>query len=231
MSRELILVVDDEPNIVELATLYLENEGYEVQPAYDGEEALRLFRERHPALIILDIMLPVLDGWEVCRRVRAESDVPIIILTAREAEVDKVVGLELGADDYLTKPFSPRELTARVRAVLRRYVRPVAEQPAETLRFGELVLDLARRRVTLAGSEVQLTAKEFDLLAVLASNPGIVLSREKLMEKVWGYDYYGDTRTVDVHVRHIREKLSDSTDSPRFIETVRGVGYRFSGGG
>ncbi len=229
MPGELILVVDDEPNIVELATLYLENEGYEVQPAFDGEEALRIFRERHPALIILDIMLPLVDGWEVCRRVRAESDVPIIILTAREAEVDKVVGLELGADDYLTKPFSPRELTARVKAVLRRYVRPAAES-AEIVRSGELSVDPARRSVTLAGADVQLTAKEFDLLAVLAASPGIVLSREKLMEKVWGYDYYGDTRTVDVHVRHIREKLGDSTEFPRFIETVRGVGYRFSGG-
>ncbi len=229
MPGELILVVDDEQNIVELATLYLENEGYQVQAAYDGEQALRRFRENRPALIILDIMLPVIDGWEVCRRVRAESDVPIIILTAREAEVDKVVGLELGADDYLTKPFSPRELTARVKAVLRRYVRPAAEKPAEPLGSGELQVDLARRTVTLAGEDIQLTAKEFDLLAVLAANPGIVLSREKLMEKVWGYDYYGDTRTVDVHVRHIREKLGDSSDSPRFIETVRGVGYRFSG--
>ncbi len=231
MPGELILVVDDEPNIVELATLYLENEGYQVQAANDGEEALRLFREHRPVLIILDIMLPVIDGWEVCRRVRAESDVPIIILTAREAEVDKVVGLELGADDYLTKPFSPRELTARVKAVLRRYVRPAVEQPVESLRSGELALDLARRSVTLSGQDIQLTAKEFDLLAVLAASPGIVFSREKLMEKVWGYDYYGDTRTVDVHVRHIREKLADSSDSPRFIETVRGVGYRFSGSG
>ncbi len=231
MPGELILVVDDEANIVELATLYLENEGYRVQPAFDGEEALRLFREQRPDLIILDIMLPVLDGWEVCRRVRAESDVPIIMLTAREAEVDKVVGLELGADDYLTKPFSPRELTARVKAVLRRYLRGTAGEPAESLRSGELELDLARRSVTLAGAEVSLTAKEFDLLAVLAASPGIVLSREKLMEKVWGYDYFGDSRTVDVHVRHIREKLGDSSEAPRFIETVRGVGYRFRQGG
>lgn len=225
MAGELILVVDDEPNITELARLYLEKDGFRVAEARDGESALRLFEELHPALIILDIMIPEPDGWEVCRRIRARSALPIIMLTAREDEVDKVVGLELGADDYLTKPFSPRELVARVKAVLRRTL-PLAES-REVLHAEDLVIDASRRKVTQGEKAVELTPREFDLLYVLALNRGIVMSREKLLEKVWGYDYYGDTRTVDVHIRHMREKLGDSPQEPRYVETVWGVGYKF----
>jgi DNA-binding response OmpR family regulator len=225
LAGELILVVDDEPNIIELARLYLEKEGFRVAEAAGGEEALRLFEEMSPALIVLDIMIPEPDGWEVCRRIRSRSSLPIIMLTAREDEVDKVVGLELGADDYLTKPFSPRELVARVKAVLRR-TRPVSESQ-EVLHAGDLVIDASRRRVTQGEREVELTPREFDLLYTLALNRGIVLSRERLLERVWGYDYYGDTRTVDVHIRHMREKLGEDSSSPRYVETVWGVGYKF----
>jgi DNA-binding response OmpR family regulator len=228
MAGELILVVDDEANIVELARLYLEKEGFRVEEAGTGEEALRCFEELHPALIILDIMLPAPDGWEVCRRIRSRSQLPIIMLTAREDEVDKVVGLELGADDYLTKPFSPRELVARVKAVLRRS-HPLSESQ-EVLHLEDLVIDASRRRVTQVDSEIDLTPREFDLLYTLALNRGIVLSREKLLERVWGYDYYGDTRTVDVHIRHMREKLGEDSSNPRYVETVWGVGYKFREG-
>lgn len=225
MSGELILVVDDEANIVELARLYLQKEGFRVAEAASGEEALRLFEELNPALIVLDVMLPAPDGWEVCRRIRSCSQSPIIMLTAREDEVDKVVGLELGADDYLTKPFSPRELVARVKAVMRRS-RPAHEQP-DIVHVDDLVIDSSRRTVVQGESRIELTPREFDLLYVLALNRGIVMSREKLLERIWGYDYYGDTRTVDVHIRHMREKLSEDSSHPRYVETVWGVGYRF----
>ncbi|NPV59138.1 MAG: response regulator transcription factor [Actinobacteria bacterium] len=228
MAGELILVVDDEANIVELARLYLEKEGFRVAEASGGEEALKRFEELQPALVILDIMIPEPDGWEVCRRIRSRSRLPIIMLTAREDEVDKVVGLELGADDYLTKPFSPRELVARVKAVLRR-TQPLPE-PQDVLHLDDLVIDCSRRRVTQGGREVELTPREFDLLYVLALNRGIVMSREKLLERVWGYDYYGDTRTVDVHIRHMREKLGEDSSNPRYVETVWGVGYKFREG-
>ncbi len=225
MSGELILVVDDEANIVELARLYLQKEGFRVAEAASGEEALRLFEELNPALIVLDVMLPAPDGWEVCRRIRSCSQSPIIMLTAREDEVDKVVGLELGADDYLTKPFSPRELVARVKAVMRRS-RPAHEQP-DIVHVDDLVIDSSRRTVVQGERRIELTPREFDLLYVLALNRGIVMSREKLLERIWGYDYYGDTRTVDVHIRHMREKLSEDSSHPRYVETVWGVGYRF----
>ncbi|MFW6113594.1 MAG: response regulator [Actinomycetota bacterium] len=228
MAGELILVVDDEANIVELARLYLEKEGFRVEKASTGEEALRRFEELNPALIILDIMLPSPDGWEVCRHIRSGSQVPIIMLTAREDEVDKVVGLELGADDYLTKPFSPRELVARVKAVLRRS-RPVSESD-EVLHMEDLIIDASRRRVTQGNTEIELTPREFDLLYTLALNRGIVMSRDRLLERVWGYDYYGDTRTVDVHIRHMREKLGEDSSNPRYVETVWGVGYKFREG-
>ncbi len=225
MAGELILVVDDEPNIIELARLYLEKEGFRVAEAGGGEEALRLFEEMSPALIVLDIMIPEPDGWEVCRRIRSRSSLPIIMLTAREDEVDKVVGLELGADDYLTKPFSPRELVARVKAVLRRS-RPASESQ-EVLHAGDLVIDASRRKVMQGEEEIDLTPREFDLLYTLALNRGIVMSRERLLERVWGYDYFGDTRTVDVHIRHMREKLGEDSSNPRYVETVWGVGYKF----
>lgn len=228
MAGELILVVDDEPNIVELARLYLEKEGFRVAEASTGQEALDSFDESNPALIILDIMLPAPDGWEVCRTIRSRSQVPIIMLTAREDEVDKVVGLELGADDYLTKPFSPRELVARVKAVLRR-ARP-ARESEEVIHVEDLTIDASRRRVLQGNAEIELTPREFDLLYTLALNRGIVMSREKLLERVWGYDYYGDTRTVDVHIRHMREKLGEESSRPRYVETVWGVGYKFREG-
>jgi len=223
-----VLIVDDEEHIVELVEMYLNKEKLTVVKASDGVEAFELIREESPDLVVLDIMLPGMDGLDVLRELRKTSQVPVIMLTAKESEVDKVVGLELGADDYLTKPFSPRELVARVKAVLRRSL-PQEERPKILERPG-LTVDSERRFVEVEGKgEVQLTAKEFDLLYVLAVNPGIVLSRDRLMEKVWGYEYIGDTRTVDVYIRHLREKLGDDAENPRFIETLRGVGYRFKG--
>jgi len=221
MTKETILVVDDERNIVELARMYLEAEGYRVVTAADGKEALAQVRAARPALVVLDLMLPELDGWEVCRRLRAESDLPIIMLTARSDDVDKIVGLELGADDYLTKPFNPRELVARVRAVLRRAAPKVKGERAITL--GQLTIDPAGREVTIAGQPVRLRTKEFDLLHTLAQHRVIVLTRDQLLDLVWGYDFYGETRTVDVHIGQLRRKLKGSGVR---IETVRGVGYK-----
>src|SRR5512136_109964 len=221
MGKETLLLVDDERNIVDLARLYLEQEGYRVEAAYDGQTALDKIKLLQPALVVLDLMLPVVDGWEVCRRVRAASDVPIIMLTARDDDVDKIVGLELGADDYVTKPFNPRELVARVKAILRRTGRePSGEKP---ITLGNLSVDPARREVTVAGRPVELRTKEFDLLLVLAENQGLVLSRDKLLELAWGFDFAGQTRTVDVHVAHLRDKLVGSNVE---IETVWGVGYK-----
>jgi len=222
MAGERILVVDDEPNIVDLARMYLEKEGYRVESASDGAQALERIQAREPALIVLDLMLPELDGFEVCRRTRANSDVPIIMLTARDEDVDKIVGLELGADDYLTKPFNPRELVARVKAILRRQDRSTRpnDQP---LHVADLTVDPARREVTVGEEPIELRAKEFDLLQAFAENKGIVLTREQLLNKVWGYDFYGETRTVDVHVAHLRKRLKGSRVS---IETVTGVGYK-----
>ena len=224
MPKETILVVDDEANIIALARMYLEKEGYRVESAADGAKALRKVDELQPALMVLDLMLPEVDGWEVCRRVRAKSDVPIIMLTARDDDVDKIVGLELGADDYLTKPFNPRELVARVRAVLRRAVR--TDRPGQILRLCDLTIDPARREVTVAGKPVSLRTKEFDVLLALVEHKGIVLSREQLLDLVWGFDFYGQTRTVDVHIAHLRHKLAGSQVE---IETVWGVGYKLVG--
>ncbi len=215
-----LLLVDDEKNIIELEKLYLEKEGYKIEVAYDGKTALEKFHARQPAAIILDLMLPVIDGLEVCRRVRQESDVPILMLTARDQDVDKIVGLELGADDYLTKPFNPRELVARVKAIFRRVNTVPKTQRVEV---GDLIVDLDRREVTAGNNQVALRTKEFDLLAVLAQNPGIVLTRERLLEIAWGYDFPGETRTVDVHVAHLRKKLAGAKTQ---IETISGVGYK-----
>jgi len=220
--KETILVVDDERNILELARMYLEAEGYNVIVARDGKEALAQWRAAKPALMVLDLMLPQVDGWEVCRRVRAESDLPIIMLTARSDDVDKIVGLELGADDYLTKPFNPRELVARVKAVLRR-AGPASAKGARPLTLGGLVIDPARREAAVNGRPLALRAKEFDLLYALAEHKGVVLSREQLLSLVWGYDFYGETRTVDVHIAHLRHRLADTGIT---IETVWGVGYK-----
>ncbi len=221
-----VLVVDDEKNIVKLAELYLSAEGFEVISAADGATALEMMKIRRPDLVILDIMLPEMDGWEVCRRLRQTSQVPIIMLTARGEDVDKIVGLELGADDYVVKPFNPRELAARVKAVLRRS--EAMREPAEVLSIGDLKIDIPRREVYVKDQPVSLRAKEFDLLAHFAKHPGLVLTRNQLLDAVWGYEFYGDTRTVDVHVAHLRDKLSGSNV---VIETVWGVGYKLLGPG
>jgi len=221
MAKETILVVDDEKNIVELAKLYLQKEGYHVEDACDGIEALAKIKSLQPALVVLDLMLPEIDGWEVCRRVRGESDVPIIMLTARDGDVDKIVGLELGADDYLTKPFNPRELVARVRAVLRRYQKAI--QPEQVIKIGQVTIDPQQREVIVRERPIELRTKEFDLLLTLAQHKGIVLSRDQLLDLVWGFDFYGQTRTVDVHIAHLREKLADSD---LVIDTVWGIGYK-----
>jgi DNA-binding response OmpR family regulator len=224
MTKETILVVDDEQNIVELARLYLEQDGFKVVAAHTGKAALERIKTESPALMVLALMLPEIDGWEVCRRVRANSDLPIIMLTARDEDIDKIVGLEIGADDYLTKPFNPRELVARVKAILRRTDR--AASPNKVYRLGDLAIDPARREVTVAGQPIDLRTKEFDCLLCLAEHKGFVLSREKLLELAWGYDFAGQTRTVDVHVAHLRKKISHSTAQ---IETITGVGYKLVG--
>ncbi|MHB1132343.1 MAG: response regulator transcription factor [Chloroflexota bacterium] len=220
-----ILIVDDEPHIVDLARLYLQREGYRVESVDNAKDALEKVGRLRPALVVLDVMLPDLDGFEVCRRIRKQSDVPILMLTARDDDTDKIVGLEIGADDYVTKPFNPRELAARVKAVLRRY--EAGQRPATVLEAGDLRLDLARREATVAARPIALRTKEFDLLAAFLRHRGIVLSREQLLETVWGYDFLGESRTVDVHITHLREKISGSSAS---IETVRGVGYRLAAG-
>jgi DNA-binding response OmpR family regulator len=218
-----ILIVDDEPNIIELARLYLEREGFKVEGVSTGKDALTRQETGKPDLIILDLMLPDIDGFEVCRIIRTKSNVPILMLTARKEDVDKIVGLELGADDYLTKPFNPRELVARVKAILRRNQSPA--KPSSTFSLGKLTIDTARHEVTNNGKPVSLRTKEFALLVTMAQNPGIVFSREKLLEVVWGYDYYGETRTVDVHINHLRDKIAGSGVD---IETLRGSGYKMT---
>jgi DNA-binding response OmpR family regulator len=229
MSKGEIVVVDDEPQIVRLIRMYLEREGFHAIAASSGAEAIELVARRNPLLVVLDIMLPDIDGWEVCREIRRSSQVPIIMLTAREADEDKIIGLELGADDYVTKPFVPRELIARIKAILRR----TAQQPessateARVVDRGELQIDLDRREVRLHGELIPLRAKEYDLLVELASRPGVVFTRDQLLQDVWGYDFYGSSGTIDVHIRRLRAKLNDDSSQPRFIETVWGVGYRF----
>jgi two-component system alkaline phosphatase synthesis response regulator PhoP len=223
VGKQTILVIDDEQHIIELARLYLEREGFAVEQALDGAQALDKIRKLKPALVVLDLMLPQVDGWEVCRRTRDSSDVPILMLTARGDDVDKIVGLELGADDYLTKPFNPRELVARVKAILRRYDRSM--EPGRTVRLADLTIDPSSREVKLGENPVHLRTKEFDLLYALADHRGQVLTRDQLLDLVWGYDFYGETRTVDVHVAHLRKKLKDSSVE---IETVRGIGYKLA---
>ncbi len=216
-----ILIVDDEPNIQELARIYLEKEGFKVEQAGSGKEALAKLNSARPALMILDLMLPDMHGFDVCREVRKKSDLPILMLTARKDDIDKILGLELGADDYITKPFNPRELAARVKAVLRRY--SSGRKPGKVVEAGNIRIDLARREVTIAGHAVKLRTKEFDLLTALAQNLGIVLTRERLLEMIWETDYYGETRTVDIHITHVRDKIAEADVA---IETVRSVGYK-----
>jgi DNA-binding response OmpR family regulator len=221
-----ILVVDDEANIRDLVTVYLTAAGFDVNQAADGPGALSTFAQRAPDLVILDIMLPGLSGMAVCRTIRETSRVPIIMLTARDTDLDKVALLESGADDYVTKPFSPPELVARVRAVLRRTQETTGAGAAEGIAVGALRIDVAGRGVTVDGRTVELTAKEFDLLVAMAAEPGVVFSRDRLLEHAWGFSDFVEARGVDVHVRHLRKKLGDDAGTPRFIETVRGVGYR-----
>lgn len=224
MPSETILIADDEASIRDLTRLYLEKEGYRVVTAANGAEALAEVRDSSPDLLVLDLMMPEVDGWEVCRRVREENDLPIIMLTARDQDIDKIVGLEMGADDYVTKPFNPRELVARVRALLRRANsgKPQADRPRQ---IGNVLVDPSSREVTINGSPVTLRAKEFDLLLTLADHTNQVLTRDQLLDLVWGYDFHGETRTVDVHIAHLREKLAGSD---ALIETVWGRGYKLA---
>jgi two-component system, OmpR family, alkaline phosphatase synthesis response regulator PhoP len=217
-----VLVVEDEASIASFVSLYLKNAGYEVYVAPNGEDALSKAESEQPALIVLDLMLPDIDGIEVCRRLRRRSDVPILMLTARDEDVDKIIGLEVGADDYLTKPFNPRELVARVKSILRRATPERRQQESAQLQHGDLKIDAGRREVFVGEEEIQLAPKEFDLLWELLDHKGLVLTRDQLLERVWGYTFAGDTRTVDVHVRQLRRKLGDA--SP--IVTVWGVGYK-----
>lgn len=226
---ETILVVDDEVGLVDLVRSYLESEGFTVVAAHDGPSALDLARTHEPDLVMLDIMLPGIDGIEVCRRLRQFSDAYVVMLTARSEEVDKIVGLSVGADDYITKPFSGRELVARVKAVLRRRRDSGTHEPdaPPVRRFGDLVVDEGRREVTRGGEILSLTAREFNLLAALASHPGRVFTRAQLLDRVWGDDYYDD-RVVDTHIANLRKKIEDDSGHPRYVVTVRGVGYRFA---
>lgn len=226
-----ILIVDDEPNILRLLRTYLEREGFEVATAADGQTALAVARDWQPHLVVLDLLLPEIDGLEVCRQLRRTSDVSIIMATARSEEMDKIVGLNMGADDYVTKPFSPRELVARVKAVLRRSRKARNDNEPETLRFAQIVIDTGRRSVTVRGKHVDLTALEFNILRTLASQPGLVFSRAQLLERVWGYDYMGDERVVDVHIGLLREKIETDRADPSLVKTVRGVGYKFDAHG
>jgi len=227
MVSKRVLVVDDDEKTVELVKLYLNRDGYRVLTAYDGIEALRLARESHPDLIVLDLMLPGINGLEVCRTLRAESDVPIIMLTARTTEQDRLTGLDLGADDYVTKPFSPKELAARVRVVLRRLPGEMLQRGPAEIRHGDLIMNFRKYEASLAGRPLNLTPIEFKLLGVLVREPGRVFSRGELIERALGYDFEGFDRTIDVHIRNLRRKLEPDPRYPRYIKTVYGVGYKF----
>ena len=225
-----VLVVDDEKPIVRLITFNLEKEGFTTLKAYDGEEALQIMTNAKPDLVILDIMLPQIDGLEVCRQIRQKNmSTAVIMLTAKDQEIDKVLGLELGADDYMAKPFSPRELIARVKAVLRRTTGKKGSADDEAIIIGDLVIDTARHEVSVRGRQVELTLKEFELLELLAKNAGRVMTRNVLMDNIWGFTYDGDTRIVDVHISHLREKIEVNAKNPAYIKTVRGLGYKFGG--
>ncbi len=222
-----VLVVDDETAILELVSYHLSREGYHVETEENGQTAVHRVSKEPFDLVILDVMLPGQSGLDACRAIRQSTDIPIIMLTARKDEVDRVLGLELGADDYVTKPFSPRELIARVKAILRRSQK--GREETGDIKVSGLEVDVERRSVEVDGTPVNLTFTEFELLTIMARNPGRAFTRDELLVRVWGEDFYGDSRTVDVHVRHLREKLKEDPQNPRFIETVRGVGYRFSG--
>jgi two-component system alkaline phosphatase synthesis response regulator PhoP len=229
MASRTILVVDDDLKTVELVKLYLNRDGYKVLTSYDGIDALHIARRSHPDLIVLDLMLPGCDGLEICRALKNESDVPIIMLTARTTENDKLKGLDLGADDYVTKPFSPRELAARVRAVLRRLPEETLQRGPAEIKRGDLTLNLLNREATIAGRTLELTPSEFKLLGVLAREPGRVFSRQQLIEMVFGYDFEGFDRTVDVHILNLRRKIEPDPERPKYIKTIYGAGYKFAG--
>lgn len=230
MSNELIYAVEDDVHIQQLLQYNLEAAGYKVLVFESGESLMKEVKTSLPDLFLLDIMLPGMDGLEICRQLRSDTrskDIPVIMLTAKSEEFDKVLGLELGADDYITKPFSIRELTARVKALLRRSAKPITTD-ADIIRQGDIEIDLSRHEVYKKGQPIEMPLKEFDLLKMLMLNKGKVLSRELLLDKIWGFDYYGETRTVDVHIRYIRQKIEEDDSNPVYIETIRGVGYRFS---
>lgn len=228
MLEDSILIVDDEEHIRELIRYNLEKQGYKIFCAENGKEALETAKDKKPTLILLDVMLPKMDGYDVCKEIRRDTSIsttPIIMITAKGEELDKVLGLELGADDYITKPFSIRELIARIKAVLRRTVLQNTEEP---FKFEDLKMDFEKHEVVKDGEKVDLTLKEFQLLEILIKNKGRVLTREYLLDKIWGYEYIGETRTVDVHIRHLRQKIEKDDKNPKYIETIRGVGYRFN---
>lgn len=226
-----ILIVDDEKSIVDILDFNLRRDGYEVIKAYNGEDGLKLFREKSPDLVLLDIMMPKIDGLQVCKEIRNESNIPIIMLTAKAEEVDKVIGLEFGADDYVTKPFSVREVLARVKANIRRRVMDVKEQDkAKELKYDRLIINTERYEVRKDNNVIDLTVREYELLVFLATQKEQIFTREQLLEKVWGYEYFGDVRTVDVTVRRLREKIEEDSSNPKYILTKRGIGYYFSQG-
>jgi len=229
---ERILVVDDEDSILQLVAYNLRRAGFDVITAGNGEDALRIFRAEGPDMVVLDVMLPGVDGFEVCKEMRRESDKPILMLTARGEEIDRVIGFEIGADDYVAKPFSPRELVGRVKAILRRSRKDApdpAENDGDAVIFGALSINFVTYEVVFKGSRVDLTPTEFQILKVLAQNPNRVFSRDELVDRVMGQDFFGDVRTIDVHIRHLRSKIEENPSEPRFIETVRGAGYKFAG--
>lgn len=228
MAQNTVLIVDDDIKIAKLLQTYFEAENFMIYLAHDGYQALNLAREKNPSIIVLDVMLPGLNGWEVCRQVRRNSNIPILMLTAREEEADRLIGLEIGADDYVTKPFSPREVVARVKAILRRTEQGAAKPP-ELVRAGSIVVDTMRYAVSKAGSPVDVTPTEFKILELLATNPGRVFTRLQIVEQVQGYAFEGYERTIDAHIKNLRRKLEENPKDPRFIQTVYGVGYRFAG--
>jgi two-component system, OmpR family, alkaline phosphatase synthesis response regulator PhoP len=230
MAEEKILVIDDEEHILELIKFNLENNGYKVITAVNGIQAVKLAKAELPQLVLLDLMLPGMDGYDVCKEIRKDnaiSTMPIIMITAKGEELDKILGLELGADDYITKPFSIRELLARVKAVLRRTTTQYVDK---IYNFGNIAIDFQRHEVLKNEERVDLTLKEFELLEILIKNKGRVMTRDFLLDKIWGYEYIGETRTVDVHIRHLRQKIEDDDKNPKYIETIRGIGYRFNFG-
>lgn len=228
MAGEKILIVDDEEHIIELIKFNLENNGYKVVCANNGNDAVKLAKSEIPQLVLLDLMIPGIDGYDVCREIRKDpsiSTIPVIMITAKSEEIDKILGLELGADDYITKPFSVREMVARVKAILRR---AKTQYPDDTYAIGDINIDFQKHEIIKNNNKIELTLKEFELLQILIKNKGRVMTRDFLLDKVWGYEYMGETRTVDVHIRHLRQKVEDDDKNPKYIETIRGIGYRFN---